>query len=179
MIKKCATQAGNSIIREVAAPVTFPLPVKAKKIITDLTDTMRFHGLLGMAAPQIGRQSRIFVSEIRKTALRKADPDSLRVFINPEIVSSSKKQISDWEGCGSVAFGNLFAKVRRPVSITVVFFNQTGERQELKATGLLARIIQHELDHLDGILFTDTADTSTYMSRDEYLKMRRKENKGN
>ena len=129
-----------------------------------------------MAAPQIGKGLRIFVTEVRKTKLRKGvgieNVDPLRVFINPKILSVSKKENKDWEGCGSVASANLFGMVKRPSSVVVEALDEKGEEFHLKASNLVARVIQHEMDHLDGIVFADRADTKTYMSKSEYLKLR-------
>ncbi len=170
-------QAGNPVIRAKAQKVKLPLDKVNQRIITDLIDTMRATGLVGIAAPQIGKSVRIFVAEVRKINLRKNSLIPLQIFINPEITETSKKQESDWEGCGSVASANLFAKVKRPEKVTVRAFDQNGEKFELETSGLLARIIQHENDHLNGILFTDKADLLTVMSREEYLKMRKLESK--
>jgi peptide deformylase len=118
------------------------------------------------------------VSEIRKTKNRKyVEPDELRVFINPKITTASKQTDFGWEGCGSVANSDLFAKVRRPSSVTVEAYNEHGELFTLAAKGLLARVIQHEYDHLDGILFVDKADMQTCASKEEYRKIRRLEMK--
>lgn len=135
---------------------------------------MRHHGLVGMAATQIGKNQRIFVSEVRKNKLRKGRPlkdlDPLRVFINPKIISVSKRTVNGWEGCGSIAEANLFCMVQRPAEVVVEAFNTKGEKFRLKAKNLLARIIQHELDHLNGVVCTDRGDKNSYMSRNEYLK---------
>jgi peptide deformylase len=169
-------QAGNPIIRQKATAVTKIKSAATKALVQDMVDTMREHGLVGIAAPQIGKSLRVFVSEIRKTKNRRnVVPDELRVFINPKITAVSKTQESGWEGCGSVASGQLFAMVKRPSSVTVEAYGLDGELFTLKATGLLARIIQHEYDHLEGKLFVDIADMKTTMSREEYLKLRRAE----
>jgi peptide deformylase len=175
MAVKKTTQAGDPILRAKAKKVTDIVSAKTKRVVTDLVDTMRDENLVGIAAPQIGQSSRIFVTEIRKTKLRKTDElDALRVFINPRILATSKREVSDWEGCGSVAEAGLFAKVKRPYSVTVEATDADGGSFTLKAKGLLARIILHENDHLDGRLFIDIANMSTCMSRSEYLKMRSK-----
>jgi len=178
MIIRNATQVGNPIIRKKAKNVANPKTKTTKQIIKNLVDSMRYHELVGMAAPQIGKSSRIFVTENRDTKLRKGDTkrdiDSLRVFINPRIISSSKKEMNGWEGCGSVAFANLFGTVKRPLSLVVEALDENGEKFQLKAQNLLARVIQHEMDHLNGIVFTDRANTKSYMSKDEYLRMVRK-----
>jgi peptide deformylase len=173
MAVKQAIQVGNPVIRAKTKQVKGQVVTNIKKVIRDLTDSMREHNLVGMAAPQIGESLRIFVTEIRKTKFRKDEElDELRVFINPKIIETSSKQSKDWEGCGSVAESGLFAKVARPESISVEAINESGEKFSLKAKSLLARVIQHEMDHLDGVLFIDKADLATAMSRNEYLKFK-------
>ena len=177
MIVKNTTQVGNPLIRKKAKRVADPRAKTTQRIIKNLIDSMQHHELLGMAAPQIGENSRIFVTEIRETKLRKGDSkkniDELRVFINPRILSFSKKEMVGWEGCGSVAFANLFGTVKRSASLVVEAMNENGEKFQIKAKDLLARVIQHEVDHLNGIVFTDRAHTKTYMSKNEYLKYRK------
>lgn len=176
MIIKEVTQVGNKVIRSKAIAVSNILSKQTQKIVTDLVDSMRHHALVGMAAPQIGKGVRIFVTEIAATKFRKPefkDIDALRIFINPKIISSSSVRDKGWEGCGSVAFSNLFGKVSRPSSIVVEAFDREGTKFQVKATNLLARVIQHEIDHLNGVVFADTADTKTYMSKNEYLKMKK------
>ncbi len=178
MIIKSATQIGNPIIRKKSKKVVDVRSPQNKKIIKDLVDAMRHHNLVGMAAPQIGANVRIFVTEIRETKLRKTDKksdiDGLRVFVNPKITYFSEKKVSGWEGCGSVAESGLFAKVSRPETLVVQAFDSNGDKFTLEAKGLLARVIQHEIDHINGIVFIDKADTKTCMSRKEYLKMQAK-----
>lgn len=177
MIIKQVTQIGNPIIRKISGPVP-QKDIGTKQInavIKNLTNSMRYHGLVGMAAPQIGINVRIFVTEIRKTKVRRKQSrkeiDPLRIFINPKIVSFSKQKTSGYEGCGSVAEAQIFGKVSRPKSIIVQAQNAKGEHFELRATGLLARVIQHEYDHIDGKVFIDrVTDTKSLMSRSEYLK---------
>lgn len=172
MIIKEVTQVGNPIIRNRSKQVTNFKDKEVLKLVKDLTDSMRHHGLVGMAAPQIGVNLRIFVSEIKKTKFRKPkDLDGLRVFINPKILNFSIKKASGYEGCGSVADSGLFGSVTRPEKVIVKAFDSKGNIFELKAKGLLARIIQHEIDHLDGKVFLDILkDTKSLKSRSEYLK---------
>jgi peptide deformylase len=177
MIHKKVTQVGNPVIRARAKVISNCNTPEVRKIIKDLTDSMRQHELVGMAAPQIGKGVRVFVTEVRSTQYRKKHGiklDELRVFINPKITSLSERMNTDWEGCGSVASGGLFGKVKIPGRLTVTAYNEKGELFSLEAHGLLARVIQHELDHLNGVVFVDKAITSTYMSRDEYLKLKYK-----
>lgn len=181
MVITTVTELGNPILRKKAKLVTNSTTKHIKKIIEDLTDTMRHLELVGMAAPQIGKSVRVFVTEIRKTKLRKQVASrkivKLRIFVNPEILEQSTLQVEDWEGCGSVASAQLFGLVKRSKTITVRAQDENGDLFTLTATDLLARIIQHEYDHLEGVIFTDKAKSSSFMSRSEYVKMRAHETK--
>lgn len=106
---------------------------KVKEVVQDLIDTMREKELIGMAAPQIGENWRIFVTEPRETEARKgAQVDELRVYINPKIIETSKEETIIYEGCGSVSNGNLFGPVSRPKVITVEAFDTEGKKFTLK-----------------------------------------------
>lgn len=177
MAVKKAIQVGNPIIRAKAQIVTNIFTKRVRDTTKDLIDSLQHHELVGIAAPQINVGLRIFITEVRGTKYRKVEPDQLRIYINPTITWRSKKQVSDWEGCGSVANANLFAKVKRADSVMVEAQNEHGDYFKLKTSGFLARVIQHELDHLNGIIFTDSADKATYMSAEEYMKMRKVEYK--
>lgn len=172
MIKPKTTQIGNPVIRTKSKRVRKVCNPSVQKIVKDLVDSMRFHGLVGMAAPQIGSNLRIFVTEIRKTKTRKPkERDPLRVFINPRITSFSKSKSIGYEGCGSIAFGQLFGPVKRSKSVIIKAQDREGEHFTLRAEGLLARVIQHEMDHLNGIVFLDrVTDIKKLMDREEYLK---------
>ena len=171
MIVKHATQVGNPIIRAKSKEVVVSSK-QNKAIVKNLIDSMRYHGLVGMAAPQIGINKRIFVTEIRKTKARKPSSlDPVRVFINPKILSMSRKKELGYEGCGSVAAGGLFGNVKRSGAVVVEAFNEKGKKFRLRTSGLLARIIQHEFDHLEGKVFLDRlANMKSIMSREEYLR---------
>ncbi len=170
-------QLGNKVIRSKAKKVSDVCDPKVKRIIDDLVVSMREQNLVGMAAPQIEEGVRIFVTEVRPTTYRKniAEPDELRVFINPEIVSRSKKKVAAYEGCGSVAEATLFGPVSRSGKITVRALDADGKSFTFEASGFLARIIQHETDHLDGIVFLDkVTDTRKLMGRQEYIDSQKK-----
>jgi len=135
---------------------------KIKQVITDLVDTMKEKGLVGIAAPQIGENFRIFITEPRETESRSKDQvDELRVFINPKIIESSLEETIIYEGCGSVARSQTFGPVSRPKIITIEANNEKGEKFKIKCDGLLARVIQHENDHLNGIEFIEKIDDYT------------------
>lgn len=103
---------------------------------------------LGLAAVQVGSLTRIFITQ--------APDDGPRVFINPELIATSEELVNIEEGCLSVP--NKYEVVSRPATVTVQAFSATGKPFSLSTEGILARVIQHELDHLNGILFIDRID---------------------
>jgi len=111
-------------------------------------DTMIDADGVGLAGPQIGRSLRVFVLI--------ADDDVRRVFINPQIIRTSGELCDYEEGCLSVP--KVYESIRRPKEVTVQALDENGRSFTLEADGLLARIIQHENDHLDGVMFIDRGD---------------------
>ena len=173
MVVENVIQIGNPILRAKNKTVNDVKEKNVLETIQNLTDSMRHYNLVGMAAPQIGANIKMFVTEIRKTPTRKAEMvDELRIFINPKIIWKSKKEVVMFEGCGSVADGNLFGPVKRPEKIIIRAINENGEKIKLKASVLLSRVIQHEYDHLVGIEFVEKIiDMKKIMSKSEYIKM--------
>lgn len=176
MVIENVVQVGNPSLRKKSQVVKDSNSSETKKVIEDLIDSLRHHGLVGMSASQIGHKLKVFVTEIRPTKTR--DPkclDKLRIYINPKISWVSKKQTVIYEGCGSVAYGKLFGPVRRPEKVLIKATDETGQRFKLKANDLLARVIQHEYDHLSGVEFTEKlTDIKKIMSEEEYLKQVKK-----
>ncbi len=171
MIIEEIIQIGDPILSRQSKYVASIDSVETKRVITNLVDSVRHHALIGMAASQIGEKLRIFVTEVRKTKYRNLKTDKLRVYINPEIVWSSKKEVVIFEGCGSVAYAKLFGPVRRPEKIIIEASDENGNKFRLSADGMLARVIQHEYDHLNGIEFTEKiTDMRKIMSSEEYRK---------
>jgi peptide deformylase len=164
-------QLGDPRLKQENLPVVDADAPDVRQAIEDLTDTMRHSGLVGMAAPQIGTNLRIIVTEPRQTETRPADQaDILRVYINPRIVTALAETSLIYEGCGSVMHGQLFGPVIRPRGITVEATGADGRTFRLTCDGLLARVIQHEYDHLDGIEFTEKiSDYRLLVSREWYL----------
>lgn len=165
-------QIGDPLLQRPAQSAKKLNTKETRRVIHNLIDSMRHHQLVGMAANQIGERLRIFVTEIRKTPYRNPnDVDGLRVFINPKIVWKSKKQTVLYEGCGSVAYAKLFAPVKRSEKVIVKALDEQGVPFELKADGLLAKVIQHECDHLDNMEFLEyVTDNKTMISAGEYIK---------
>ena len=174
MVIKEIVQIGNPIIRKKSKGLNNKeiKSQKTKKIVRDLIHSMYHYDLVGISAPQINYNIRIFVVEVTKSKKgTNKDLSGLMVFINPKIDSLSKNKASGYEGCGSVSNANLFGLVNRPNSLKIKAQDLNGEYFEFSASGLLARVIQHEYDHLDGILFIDKVkDSKSYMSGTEYMK---------
>ncbi len=172
-MEKIITQIGNPVLRRKSKIVKNIDSKEIEDLIALMTKTMRAADLIGIAAPQVGLNLRIFIIEIRPTALRKnlKDIHKLQVYINPKITSLSKNQTVLYEGCGSVAQSQLFGPVRRPKKVTIEAFDEHGKKFTMTVDGLLAKCIQHEYDHIEGILCIDKfLDTRKIMSREEIIK---------
>jgi peptide deformylase len=124
-------------------------------LLDDMVETMRAAPGVGLAAPQVGISERIIVVEYGDDEKEDA-PKKLFTIVNPEITRKSDETVVGVEGCLSVP--NLLGEVERHDAITVKGFNRRGQPMAIKAKGWLARIFQHEIDHLDGILYTDLAE---------------------
>lgn len=120
---------------------------KIRKLLTNMAETMYKADGVGLAAPQIGVNKCIVVMDV-------GDENGLIEMVNPEIVEKEGSMI-DSEGCLSVP--NVFGDVERFEKVTVEYLNRWGKKKRLTATGLLSRCIQHETDHLKGVLFIDIA----------------------
>jgi peptide deformylase len=120
-----------------------------RKLMDDMLDSMHVSNGIGLAAPQVGDSRRVIVVDISRAD---EEPDPIHM-ANPELLWVSDEENNHEEGCLSLP--EQYAEVERPESIRVKFLNYSGEEQELDATGMLATCIQHEMDHLDGILFVD------------------------
>lgn len=159
-----ALHSKNKIISDFKSP-------KFKKLLKDLIDTMHKTNLIGIAAPQIGENYMVFGTHPRNTKARKLPKtDKLRIYINPKIIFKSKKKNIIYEGCGSVSKGELFGPVSRPVEIQVEALDEKGKRFRLRCDGILARVIQHEYDHLMGTEFISKVDDYGKIMSIEYYK---------
>lgn len=166
------TQFGNPILRTKAKkiPLNFFSKDKFKELVKQMIYTMRRTGGVGLAAPQIGESLSLAVMETRPTPARpKLEKKGPIVIVNPRIVKYSKEKTGDWEGC--LSFKNVRGNVPRSKVVTVEYYNEKGEKMVEKATGLWARIFQHEIDHLNGIVYIDRIkDTKTIMTLSEFKK---------
>ena len=138
----------NNLLRQISKPVK-NVGKEEQKLMDDMLETMYFSNGIGLAAIQIGVPKRIIVMDISKEENKK-EP---RYFVNPVIKYKDNLKSTYEEGCLSVP--NQFAEIDRPKKCDIEYLDYNGKKNLLKAEGLLATCIQHEMDHLEGILFID------------------------
>ena len=135
---------GSEVLRKKCATIAV-FDKKLEDLVAAMIDTMHTDDGIGLAGPQIGVEKRIFVCHV--------PDDSPRIFINPDIIGTSEEQSPYEEGCLSIP--GVFSDVIRPKSITLQVWSLEGKPFRMEADGILARVIQHEMDHLKGVLFID------------------------
>jgi len=160
-------------VRKIVTVPNLVLRQKARKVedfgddlqtlIDDMVETMRDAPGVGLAAPQVNVSQRVIVVEFGDENDENA-PAKLYAVVNPEIIKPSREMVNGVEGCLSIP--GLVGEVERSYTVTVRGFNRHGQPMKIKASGWLARIFQHEVDHLNGILFTDRA-IQVWQPRDE------------
>ena len=146
-IKKILVEP-NKLLRKVSQPVK-EVNKEIQRLMDDMLETMYSANGIGLAAIQVGIAKNLIVIDLL-TKEKKKDPI---FFVNPKIIKKSTRMTKYEEGCLSIP--NLFAIVQRPSECEVEYLDYKGKKKTLKATGLLATCIQHEIDHLKGILFID------------------------
>lgn len=139
-------KAGDKVLKEKAQPVDY-IDKKLKKLLDDMGETMYHADGVGLAAPQVGVSLRVIVLDVG---------DGLIEIVNPVIVEREGTE-KGTEGCLSVP--GVFGEVERAAKVTVEGLNRFGKKVKVSGEGLLARALQHEIDHLDGVLFIEKADT--------------------
>ena len=168
---------GHPVLRAKARPLEKSeiRSVVVQKLIDDMMDTMaEYHGV-GLAAPQVHEGLRIFVAALDDGEEEDEGEAAPLALINPEITVVGADLIEDWEGCLSIP--DVRGRVPRAREIKVRAYDRKGERIELRAHDFPARVIQHETDHLDGVLFFDrmrTFESLTFL--DEYSRYWAKSN---
>ena len=138
----------NNLLRQVSKPVE-KIGAEEQQLMDDMLETMYHANGIGLAAIQIGVPKRIIVMDLAK----EKDKKEPRFFVNPKITNKDTLKSTYEEGCLSVP--DQFAEIDRPKTCEIEFQDYYGEHKILKAEGLLATCIQHEMDHLEGILFID------------------------
>jgi peptide deformylase len=176
-------QAGEPVLREPARLLTTEemSSEETQRLIRDMKETMYDAPGVGLAAPQMGVSLRLAVIEDREEYLKTlAEPERLEkerspvpfhVLINPKVTSLGAERIEFYEGCLSLA--GFSAVVPRARSIRVEYFDEQGESRSVDATGWYARILQHEIDHLDDTLYIDRMHSRTFTSLDNWTKFRK------
>jgi len=153
---------GNPTLRQRCAPVSDPTSERVASTIKDLADTLAHWRATtgygrGIAAPQIGVLERIVFMNI----------DHHWPLINPTVVAASERMVTVWDAC--LSFLSIFCQVERHEWVTVRFQDQAQDWHELRAEGDLSELLQHEIDHLDGVLAVDRmTDVRTLCSREEF-----------
>jgi peptide deformylase len=147
-------------LRLLSKPVA-KIDAATKQLVEDMFDTMYDAPGIGLAAIQIGEPRRIVTMDLAK----KDEPKEPQVFINPELISKSGDKNIHEEGCLSIP--EYYEEVERPASVRVRYLDLDGKQHEVDADGLLATCIQHEIDHLDGVLFIDHISK---LKRDRVIK---------
>jgi peptide deformylase len=164
-------QLGNPLLRKTAQPLQ-SISTQHQTLFDDLLDFIVRRQGAGIAAPQIGLSERFFIMSSKPNERYPNAPDMKPiVIINPEIISHSDHLIEDWEGCLSIPGVRGF--VPRYSSVTVKYLSRSGEESKTKYSGFIARIFQHEIDHLNGTVFLDRIENNhNIMMEQEWLKTR-------
>ena len=168
------TTVGDPVLRERAQEVS-PEELRSadlQRLIDELIETRREAGGAGLAAPQVGVAKRIAVVEVDEATARRypyKPPVPLTVIVNPQIEPRSQERLLINEGCLSVP--GLRGDVERFTRIRVDYFDRNGEGRSVEADGLTAGTFQHEVDHLDGVLFLDrVTDPTTFATWEQFQR---------
>jgi peptide deformylase len=145
----------NPVLRRKARKVSDFGPA-LQTLIDDMVETMRQAPGVGLAAPQVGESQRVIVVEFHVNEEDEESPLKLYTVVNPEITRTSEETLTGTEGCLSVP--GMLGDVERAEAVTIKGQNRRGQPMTIKVKGWMARIFQHEIDHLDGVLFVDRAE---------------------
>lgn len=164
-------QLGAPVLRKKAKTVTKISSVETQKLIDDLIATCKEVDGVGIAAPQVYKSVQIFIlASYPNKRYPKAPKMKPTAIINPKILSFSAKKEKDWEGCLSIP--GIRGSVSRSHQITVEYMSKLGRKVTKSFKGFVARVFQHEYDHLHGILFIDRLESShDFISENEYRKI--------
>jgi len=164
-------EIGSPILRQNSATITNTTDPQLDALIVDLIATADAANGVGIAAPQVASSVRLFIVASRPSPRYPQAPTMAPMaMINPQIIERSGDLVAGWEGCLSVP--GTRGLVMRDRAISVRYLTRYGELVQQELTDFIARIFQHELDHLDGILFPDRVSTSTdLITEAEYLKI--------
>lgn len=163
-------QLGNPVLRQVAQPIYSVHAEWVQVLIQRMMATMHQSNGVGIAAPQVGQSHRLLIVASRPNARYPHAPQMDPMpMINPCLVSYAESRVKDWEGCLSVP--GIRGWVPRYPEVEVEFTTQDGKRQRSVFSGFVARVFQHEMDHLEGLVFLDRLESVQDIITDqEYLK---------
>jgi peptide deformylase len=162
-------QLGQPILRERAVDVT-PDEINSadfQAFLRNMQETLESQKGAGLAGPQVFVGKRVFLGGVLPSAV-KDGPRGIEVFINPRFTAASKETDFSWEGC--LSFAELLVLVERAEAVRIEYLNAAGEQRSLDLAGFPARIVQHEYDHLEGILTIDRAPSTRYIIKASELE---------
>jgi len=173
-------QAGEPVLRQAARPLTRDeiLGDEIQRLIREMEETMHDAPGVGLAAPQVGVSLQVAVIEDREDVLQELPPQDLiererrpvpfHVIINPRITHSGDDKVAFYEGCLSLA--GFSAVVPRARAVRVEYLDERGEHRSVEASGWYARILQHEIDHLQGGLYIDRMNSRSFTSVENWTR---------
>ena len=163
-------QIGDPVLESVAKRVEDPKDKTIQQLIDSLIDTCRadIDRTAGLSAPQVGES--LAISVCRRFDLGE-NVDNWEAMINPEIIAESSKLSTVWEGCLSIGVGDkaIYGPVKRPKHVNVRYTDREGQKKELAASEYFSHVVQHEIDHVNGILFlkyVQNPDQNLWLSKD-------------
>ena len=159
--------APHPVLKKIADPITGSVTAELRTLMDNMLETMYATSGIGLAAPQVGISQRVLIMDIEQPD--EGGKGKPLYFVNPEIIWSSEELNVYSEGCLSLP--GQYAQVERPKKVRVKYLDYDGKRQEVEADGLLATCLQHEMDHLNGVLFIDHLST---LKRDMVLRKLKK-----
>ncbi len=152
-------QLGQPVLRAIASEVSDARIASREfqALLSAMHETLKETEGVGLAAPQVFQSERMFLAAALPPILKDGDPE-LETFINPQVTPLTHETDEAWEGC--LSFAELLVLVARPVAVRVDYTNAAGQRRTLELEDFAARVVQHEYDHLNGILTIDRARSS-------------------
>ena len=166
---------GETILRQRSRALTHAeiISKDTQQLVVDMRDLLlRYNAGVAIAAPQVGIDAQVVVVAVRPTEHRPQVENFDLVMINPEITETFGKRGQIWEGCLSTGGNGLFGKTLRYRKVKVKYYDEAGAVHTQTFDGLMAQIAQHEVDHLNGLLFVDRVkDSRTYVTKKQYIRM--------
>jgi peptide deformylase len=164
------SQLGHPVLREVCRPVSDVQSAELQELIDDMIATCAEANGVGIAAPQVYQPLRLFIVASRPNPRYPQAPlMQPTAMINARFAPVGSTMVEDWEGCLSIP--GLRGRVSRHQVVDVTYLDRGGERRSMRLEGFVARIFQHEYDHIDGVVFTDRADPHSFVTEREFQRL--------